>query len=160
MIGATTGTHSSEGSKASRELPVDGASIETVPVAQFVDAVAAMRTSTPVQRAAHFERLSNTPLATYAVVARVDGRSVACGQDALDGGLAGIDDMVTAADFRGHGLATAIVTVLSNWALQCGASHAFLQVNDDNAAALAVYRKFGFDTRYTYHYRARPTECL
>jgi len=45
------------------------------------------------------------------------------------------------------------------WALQCGASHAFLQVNDDNAAALAVCRKFGFDTRYTYHYRARPTEC-
>jgi predicted GNAT family acetyltransferase len=67
--------------------------------------------------------------------------------------------MVTAADFRGRGLATAIVTVLSNWALQCGASHAFLQVNDDNATALAVYRKFGFATRYTYHYRARPTEC-
>jgi len=66
---------------------------------------------------------------------------------------------VTAAQFRGRGLATAIVTVLSNWALQCGASHAFLQVNDDNAAALAVYRKFGFDTRYAYHYRARPTEC-
>jgi GNAT superfamily N-acetyltransferase len=145
--------------EASREAPVDGASIESVPVAQFVEAVAAMRTSTPVQRAAHFERLSNTPLSTHAVVARVDGRSVACGQVALDGGLAGIYDMVTAADFRGRGLATAIVTVLSNWALQSGASHAFLQVNDDNAAALAVYRKSGFDTRYTYHYRARPTEC-
>jgi len=130
-----------------------------VPAAQFVEAVAAMRMSTAAQRAAHFERLSNTPLATHAVVARIDGRNVACGQVALDGELAGIYDMVTAAQFRGRGLATAIVTVLSNWALQCGASHAFLQVNDDNAAALAVYRKFGFDTRYAYHYRARPTEC-
>jgi hypothetical protein len=133
--------------EASREASVGGASIEAVPVAQFVEAVAAMRTSTPVQRAAHFERLSNTPLATHAVVARVGDRSVACGQVAVDGGLAGIYDMVTAADFRGarpgdrhrHGSVELGVAVR--------ASHAFLQVNDDNAAALAVYRKFGFDTR-------------
>jgi ribosomal protein S18 acetylase RimI-like enzyme len=36
---------------------------------------------------------------------------------------------------------------------------AFLQVNDDNAPALAVYRKFGFTTAYAYHYRAREGEC-
>lgn len=37
---------------------------------------------------------------------------------------------------------------------------AFLQVNDDdNAAALAVYREFGFATAYTYHYRAWAGEC-
>ena len=29
----------------------------------------------------------------------------------------------------------------------------------ENAPALAVYRKFGFATAYTYHYRARPDEC-
>jgi len=39
------------------------------------------------------------------------------------------------------------------------ATHAFLQVNDDNAPALAVYGRFGFATLYTYHYRARPHEC-
>jgi hypothetical protein len=33
------------------------------------------------------------------------------------------------------------------------------QVNEDNEAAYAVYRKFAFDTVYTYHYRARPREC-
>jgi ribosomal protein S18 acetylase RimI-like enzyme len=145
--------------EALREAPVAGASIEPVPVAQFVDAVAAMRTSSTVQRDAHLERLANTPLATHAVVARIGERTVACGQVALDGALAGVYDMVTVADFRGRGLATAIVTALSNRAVECGASHAFLQVNDDNAAAFTVYRKFGFHTRDTYHYRARPTEC-
>lgn len=139
--------------------PADGPTIASVPVAEFVDAVAAMRSSTQVQRDAHFERLSNTPLATHFVVARVDGRTVGCGQVALDGRIAGIYDMVTAPDFRRRGLATAIVGVLSGWASQCGASHAFLQVSDDNEAALAVYAKFGFSTLYTYHYRARPTEC-
>ena len=136
--------------EASRETPVDGASIEVVPVAQFVEAVAAMRTSTPVQRAAHFERLSNTPLATHAVVARIDGRSIACGQVALDGGLAGIYDMVTAADFRGRGLATAIVTVLSNWALRCGASHAYVQVNATIGGARRLSQVRIRDA-YTYH---------
>jgi len=138
---------------------VDDPTIASVPAVEFVDAVAAMRSSTQVQRDAHFERLSNTPLATHFVVARVDGRTVACGQVALDGRIAGIYDMVTAPAFRRHGLAAAIVGVLAGWASQCGASHAFLQVTDDNDAALAVYAKFGFRTLYTYHYRARPTEC-
>ena len=68
--------------------------------------------------------------------------------------------MVTAADFRGRGLATWIVAALSNRAGQAGARYAFLQVNDDNAPALAVYEKFGFATVYAYHYRARPSECF
>ena len=73
--------------------------------------------------------------------------------------LAGIYDMVTAPAFRGRGAATWIVSALIAWARAQRASHAFLQVNDDNAPALAVYRRFGFATAYTYHYRARPHEC-
>ena len=38
------------------------------------------------------------------------------------------------------------------------AARAFLQENDD-AAALAVYRKFGFALAYTDHYRAWAGEC-
>jgi GNAT superfamily N-acetyltransferase len=93
------------------------------------------------------------------VVARIGGRAVACGQAALDDALAGIYDMVTAPAFRGRGAATCIVSALIAWARAQRASHAFLQVNDDNAPALAVYRRFGFATAYTYHYRARPHEC-
>jgi len=62
-------------------------------------------------------------------------------------------------DARGRGFASAIVAALLAWAREQAAACAFLQVNDDNAAALAVYRKFGFATVYTYHYRARAGEC-
>lgn len=136
-----------------------GGQIATVGAAAFVEAAGRLRGSTAEQCAAHLERLSNSPLATSAVVARADGRIVACGQIAQDGELAAIYDMVTAADARGRGFATRIVDRLLAWARDRRASHAFLQVNDDNAAALAVYGKFGFETAYTYHYRARPDEC-
>lgn len=35
---------------------------------------------------------------------------------------------------------------------------AYLQVAEDNHRALSVYRRLGFATAYTYHYRARPGE--
>jgi ribosomal protein S18 acetylase RimI-like enzyme len=133
--------------------------LEAPPAAEFVDAVGALRGSTAEQRAAHLERLSNTPLVNRAVLARINGETVGCGQVALEHGLAGIYDMVTAAAFRGRGVATEIVNDLLMWAWNHGASHAYLQVDANNAPALATYRKFGFATAYTYHYRARPHEC-
>ena len=54
--------------------------------------------------------------------------------------------MVTADDMQGRGLATLIVTELLAWAWAARRAHAYLQVDDDNAPALAVYRKFGFAT--------------
>lgn len=136
-----------------------GVELVAPPIAEFVDAVGVLRASPPEQRAAHLERLACTPLAMHAVIARIDGRAVATGQVAIDQDLAGIYDMVTESASRGNGLATLIVNALLAWAAQRGAKHAFLQVNDDNAQALAVYRRFGFATAYEYHYRARPDEC-
>ena len=128
-------------------------------IGDFVDEVAALRGSSAEQRAAHLERLARTPLATRALVARHDGRTVGCGQIALDGDLAGVYDMVTDAAFRRRGVASAIVAELLSWAWQHGAISAYLQVDAANAPALAVYGRFGFATAYTYHYRARPNEC-
>jgi len=136
-----------------------GVEITAPPIAEFVGVAGELRGSPPAQRAAQLERLAHTPLAMRAVVARIDGAAVACGQAAIDGDLAGIYDMATAAAFRGRGVATALVHALLAWARGEGASHAFLQVNADNDPALHLYTKFGFTTVYTYHYRARPHEC-
>jgi ribosomal protein S18 acetylase RimI-like enzyme len=144
-----------------RPPEVDGADIElsTPPMGDFVEAVGELRGSSRTQRDAHRERLAHTPLATHAVLARIGGRAVGAGQAALDDGLAGIYDIVTAPHVRGNGVATRIVARLLTWAWEHGAAHAYLQVSADNAAGLAVYRKFGFATAYEYHYRARPGEC-
>ena len=139
--------------------PRAGVVLASPPIAEFVETVGEVRSSTARERAAHLERLSGTPLAMKAIVASIDGRAVAAGQAAIDGGLAGIYDMMTATAWQGRGLATLIVEALLAWASRQRATHAFLQVNDDNMPALAVYRRFGFTTAYTYHYRARPGEC-
>ena len=142
-----------------RPPEVDGADVAlTSPsTAAFVDAVATLRGSPREQRDAHYERLRHTPLTVYPVLARHDdGRPLACGQVALDDGLAGIFDVVTADHARGQGIATRVVARLLTWAWERGAAHAHLQVEGTNAPALRVYRRFGFATAYTYHYRGRP----
>ena len=136
---------------------VDGADVALASpaVADFVEAVATLRGSSPTQREAHLERLRHTPLVTHAVLASSGGQPLATGQVVLDDGLAGIYDVVTADSVRGQGIATRIVARLLTWAWEHGAAHAYLQVDSANAPALAVSRKFGFATAYEYHYRAR-----
>ena len=129
------------------------------PIDAFVDEVARLRGSSTAQRNAHHERLASTPLVTRALIARQEGRTIGCGQAALDRDLVGIYDMVTDPACRGRGVATAIVTELLSWSWEHGATTAYLQVDAANAPAISIYRRFGFTTSYTYYYRARPNEC-
>ena len=137
----------------------DAVVVETPDTPAFVDAVGDLRNSTPLQREAHRERLLNSPLAKRHAVVRAGGRVVCAAQVAVEGELAGVFDVMTAPDARRRGYATLACASLLSWAWQHGANAAYLQVSADNAPAIASYRKFGFATAYTYHYRARPGEC-
>jgi GNAT superfamily N-acetyltransferase len=125
----------------------------------FVDAVGELRVSTTQQRDALRERLLQSPLDKRFVIVRVEGRVVCTAQVGVEGELAGLFDVVTADGARGKGHATLACALLLSWAWQHGAQLAYLQASADNAPALAVYRKLGFATAYTYHYRGRPGEC-
>ena len=133
--------------------------VETPETDAFVDAVDELRRSTPEQREAHRERLVNSPLVKRHALVRAGGRVVCTAQVAVDGSLVGVFDVITATDARGKGYATLVCAGLLSWAWQHGANVAYLQVQADNAPALATYRKFGFATAYTYRYRGRPGEC-
>ena len=124
----------------------------------FVDAVGEMRGSPPSQRAAHLERLAQSPLDVHAVVARLDGRVAGVGLVSIDGDLAGVFDVVTHGAHARRGVGRAVVAALLRRAWGRGVKQAYLQVSADNAPALALYRGFGFATLYAYHYRARPHE--
>ena len=54
---------------------------------------------------------------------------------------------------RGRGLGTAILHASLRWAKLKGARQAWVQVEADNAAALALYRRAGFRDVYEYSYR-------
>jgi N-acetylglutamate synthase len=143
------------------ELPglADDVTLEAPDTFAFVEAVASLRGSTAQQRDALAERLVNSPLEKRHAVVRAGGRVVCTGQVVVEGGLVGVFDVVTADDARGRGYATLACASLLSWAWQHGAHAAYLQVSADNAPAIAAYRKFGFATAYTYHYRGRPGEC-
>jgi GNAT superfamily N-acetyltransferase len=143
------------------ELPnrADEVAVEAPEIDAFVDAVDRLRRSTPGQREAHRERLVNSPLIKKHALVRAGDRVVCTAQVAVDGSLVGVFDVITAPDARGNGYATLACAWLLSWAWQHGANVAYLQVQADNAPAIAIYRKFGFATAYTYHYRGRPGQC-
>jgi N-acetylglutamate synthase len=128
-------------------------------VPEFVAQVATLRGSTAAEQDGHLERLRDTPLRTFRVCARREGTLLGAAQAALEDDIAGVFDVHTARDARGRGIATAMVAWLLAAAWSHGARRAYLQVDEGNAAALAVYRKLGFATAYAYHYRGRDGEA-
>ena len=88
-------------------------------------------------------------------LAWAEGEPAAAGLCVRDGDLAGIFAMRTQERFRGRGLAGRVLSRLIGWACGEGAASIYLQVEDDNAPAQALYRRFGFRRVYGYHYRER-----
>jgi ribosomal protein S18 acetylase RimI-like enzyme len=143
---------------ASAAVAPEGVALSSPLPEAFVEAVGEMRGSAATQRTAHLERLAQSPLTLIPILVRRDGATVASGMACVDGGLAGIFDVVTAPAERRSGLGTLVVCALLVRAWERGAYEGFLQVDESNHAALSIYRRFGFATRYAYHYRARAGE--
>ena len=92
------------------------------------------------------------PPTAYAL-AYQDGRLIGIGLGVAERGWVGIYTMLTHPDARRQGAATAVLGQLAAWGEQQGASRMYLQVMQSNRAALALYGRCGFATRYSYHYR-------
>jgi GNAT superfamily N-acetyltransferase len=137
----------------------DDVVVEAPDALAFVEAVGDLRGSTPLQREAHRERLMNSPLGKRHLVIWAGGRAVCTAQAAVEGNVVGLFDVVTDESARRRGYATLACAALLSWAWQHGAQVAYLQVTATNTPAIASYRRFGFATVYTYHYRGRPGAC-
>jgi len=87
---------------------------------------------------------------------RRDGRTVAIARGCVDAGWLGLTSVEVAPEYRRQGLATALMDRLAGWAAGHGARSAYLQVDDGNSAALALYARLGFIEHHRYHYRAEP----
>ncbi|HEV3351894.1 MAG TPA: GNAT family N-acetyltransferase [Acidimicrobiales bacterium] len=68
--------------------------------------------------------------------------------------------MMVASDARGRGVGAALMAVAIDWAREAGAHKIALQVWPHNEAAIALYRKFGFEQEgyLRRHYRRRSGE--
>ncbi|MET8325932.1 GNAT family N-acetyltransferase [Streptomyces sp. NPDC005181] len=76
----------------------------------------------------------------------------AIGRCVVDGRWAGFMAVEVGAAYRRRGLATAVMTALARQALDEGASAAWLQVEEDNEGARALYDRMGFVTHHLYHH--------
>ena len=90
--------------------------------------------------------------------AGTDPAPAAIGRLVVDGRWAGFTAVEVAPEFRRRGLASAVMGALARQALDEGASAAYLQVETDNAAALALYEGLGFTVHHTYDHWRAPEE--
>ncbi|QQE72656.1 GNAT family N-acetyltransferase [Brevibacillus composti] len=91
------------------------------------------------------------------VILRDQGEVVALGTAVAERGWAGLSNIIVDPQHRGRGAATALVRSLADWSWSNGADQLYLQVLQDNAPALSLYRKLGFTFMYEYHYRLLDT---
>ena len=124
----------------------------------WVDAVGDLRGTPPEHRASHLARLEGMPLPVRGVAVEGSGLVLATGLVIVEDDCAGLFDIATHEQARRQGHARTIVASLLRAARAMGARHAYLQVSADNVPAIALYREFGFQERYTYWYRGREGE--
>ncbi|WP_415959261.1 GNAT family N-acetyltransferase [Streptomyces sp. 021-4] len=76
----------------------------------------------------------------------------AIGRCVVDGRWAGFMAVEVAPEHRRRGLATSVMAALARQALEEGASAAWLQVEEDNEGARALYDGMGFAAHHRYHH--------
>jgi GNAT superfamily N-acetyltransferase len=83
-----------------------------------------------------------------------NGEAIGLGTAVLERGWAGFTNIVTSPKHRRKGIGAKLVQALAEWSSLNGAEHLYLQVLQDNTAAIQLYTKLGFSHAFNYHYRA------
>jgi GNAT superfamily N-acetyltransferase len=137
--------------------PVGGAPDPEVAVCEAVDAgfaevFAAAGSSDPADARERLEALGR--IAPPRGFARLDvgGAPAAIGACAVERDWTGVFGMRTAREHRRQGLARRVFRALMAASAAAGARHGYLQVEADNAAAIALYADEGFAEAYRYRY--------
>lgn len=131
-----------------------GVTLQGLDSATYAAMVGGLRGSSAEQIAGHAERLAESRV-PYQGFRLVRGSTLlACGQIAIEDGLVGLYDVFAPQAQRGQGHAERLCRALLAQARAQGVRHAYLQVSDDNTAAIALYEKLGFQLAYRYHYRS------
>ncbi|WP_369214236.1 GNAT family N-acetyltransferase [Streptomyces flavofungini] len=96
--------------------------------------------------------LASGPSVWFASVPGSGDVPAAIGRCVIDGRWAGFMAVEVDSGHRRQGLATSVMAALARQALSDGASAAWLQVEDGNDGARALYGGMGFAAHHTYHH--------
>jgi predicted GNAT family acetyltransferase len=87
---------------------------------------------------------------------REDGQTIAVARVAAADGWAGFTAVEVSPDHRRRGLATLLTSVLAEHAVGRAPGGYWLQVEERNTGARALYQRTGFTDHHGYHYRIAP----
>ena len=122
----------------------------------WIDAWQAVRMFNPVRYDSHRQLLRRISGTVYCLVMHDDDQNpCATGMAVLNKKTLGIFGIATAKKFYGQGLASRVISELLSWGRLQGSGFAYLQVEECNLRALALYKKFGFTQHYSYWYRVK-----
>ena len=105
----------------------------------------------PVDGASRLDILRRAQDSVFASIA-VDDRVAAVGSACFSHGWCGVHGMRTAPAMRGRGMAARILAALAAEAARRGIARSYLQVEEGNDKAQALYRRAGFATAWAYAY--------
>ncbi|MET0293600.1 MAG: GNAT family N-acetyltransferase, partial [Phenylobacterium sp.] len=109
----------------------------------------------PIDGASRVDLLTRSPRNLYGSVSE-DGETHAVGLVSLDDGFASIHGMRTAQHRRRQGLAARVLSGLAATAEARGLTRVFLQVEEENGPARALYRQAGMEVAWRYLYCICP----
>lgn len=135
-------------------------SVESAPNPQFLSLVPGYDDKT----APEFEHaFAAVQPAAYVYCRNSQGELLGIGHAVLQDIWCGVTTIQTLPQSRRSGIATAVTARLAQWAHEQRAESWYLQLFEDNAAALGFYENLGFVTHHRYEYRwptAVPPESL
>jgi GNAT superfamily N-acetyltransferase len=106
----------------------------------------------------HLEMLNRISDKTLMAVLIEDDIEIACGLGVLSDNLFGLFDVGTLKPYRNQGYAAKLLNGMLSWAVSHGATQSYLQVVANNAPAISLYRKLGYQDCYEYWYRIKQYE--
>ena len=137
-----------------RAAPSDGVHVQ---VDERLDDewLAAWRAGDDLDREVARMLLTNHDTVGFASV-RDGNECLAIARAAVDGRWAGLFAVEVAPAHRGRGLGRAASLAALRWAVPHGARRAYVQVEEGNAPALAIYERLGFTRHHDYRYLLAP----
>lgn len=138
---------------AQLELPETLDRLPSHDIGRFIDVSLSLEGEDPGLKPALAEVLTAIkPPTGLFMIENAEGAPLAVALCVQDNDLAGVLGFSVSEGARRQGLGTEILSSALRWARISGARTAWLQVVTGNEPALALYRKFGFQEAYEYHY--------